>query len=277
MASSSSTFPLFGDLPPELRTQIWREALPDNDKPAMFPYKEGCWNPRWLLESDPEYDPRCEHNVNLEFRHDLLDHVEVDVPLIFVNSEARAIALSWVRDQGLRMQFREDRRCHVPTRPFDPASDVLYVAEDRYFTFCVKQPDRMFEPDLLDVNVSTGTDVTQMAAPEDCLRHDAAGVFDDFEMASFYCVRVLFVVVNPQPNLEDGDIKGGRRWELESSEGNSFVWNHERGGFRSKGGRYIVDEALHMKMADATRALSHNVHREYVRRLEIRLARVART
>jgi hypothetical protein len=39
-------------------------------------------------------DPNARDNLILEFRHDLLDQVQVEAPLVFVNREARGIALT---------------------------------------------------------------------------------------------------------------------------------------------------------------------------------------
>lgn len=95
-ATNSSTFPHFSSLPPELRHQIWREALPDRDGPALYPYRTGD------AYANPTRGNTDVCNVNFEFRHDLLGPVPVEVQqqLVFVNREARGIALAWVREQG---------------------------------------------------------------------------------------------------------------------------------------------------------------------------------
>lgn len=77
--TNSSTFPQFQNLPSELRNQIWHDALPENDKPVLCPWKKGCWYPRRLQKSHEGWDPNEGLNLHLEFRHGLLDHVQVDL------------------------------------------------------------------------------------------------------------------------------------------------------------------------------------------------------
>lgn len=38
--SATTTFPHFRNLPQELRDQIWNDALPEKDKPALYPWKK---------------------------------------------------------------------------------------------------------------------------------------------------------------------------------------------------------------------------------------------
>jgi hypothetical protein len=98
----ATTFPLFSSLAPELRIQIWRDALPDRIKPALFFYRgQGCWCPRHLTEADNGWvPPEGELNLGLDFRTDLLgDDNQFRVPIYFVNREAHSIALAWLREQ----------------------------------------------------------------------------------------------------------------------------------------------------------------------------------
>lgn len=107
VATNSSTFPLFSSLPPELRNQIWCVAMPDKVGPAFYFYRKGCWCPRSLSKSDEEYGPEYDENILFfEFRYDLLDDAQFEVPLVFVNREARGIALAWVREQGIELRSR---------------------------------------------------------------------------------------------------------------------------------------------------------------------------
>lgn len=267
------TFPLFSSLPTELRIKIWRDALPDDDRPALYPYKRGCWCPRWLSPSDPGYDPNCEPNIDLEFRHDLLDHIQVDLPLLFVNWEARGIALSWAHQNDIEMRFYKDRQCHVLTRPFKLEHDVLYIAPNRLNDFYIESIDRIGEPDLFDQCVSVSPALARFAVPwtlleteEDPLRE----MFDDF-----VCLAVLFVIVNtPPPEFPDNEMKVQRWWELESAEdkqGRAFLWNHERRGFEWESGEnYINNEALYRQIEEASKGLIPTLVGHRTRSFEIR-------
>ena len=174
--TNSSTFPLFSSLPLELRDQIWRDALPDKIGPALYFYRKGCWCPRHLLQSDEEYDStNDELNLNFEFRHDLLDVVQFEVPLFFVNREARNIALAWMSEHGIEIRAREDRRSPVFVCPFDPIRDVLYITLDKWDEFLREPDDRCFEPDLFEKLISVNSaDVRRIAVPEALLRTEVA-------------------------------------------------------------------------------------------------------
>ena len=106
---------------------------------------------RRLSKSDEGYDPENdENNLNLEFRHDLLDDAQFEVPLVFVNREARRTALAWVRKQGIEIRPRENRQYPVFVRPFDPMRDALYVALDKWHDFLCEPDDRQSQPDLFE-------------------------------------------------------------------------------------------------------------------------------
>jgi hypothetical protein len=188
-ATNSSTFPLFSSLAPELRDQIWRDALPDKVGPALYFYREGCWCPRYLLPSDEEYDPQDHDlNLNFEFRHDLLDVVQFEVPLFFVNREARDIALAWVREHGIEIRAREDRQSPVFVCPFNPIRDVLYIALDKWDEFLREPDDRGFQPDLVERLMTVkSADVPCIAVPEALFRNEVAA-----GLAEILVITILF-------------------------------------------------------------------------------------
>lgn len=188
-ATNSSSFPLFSSLPLELRDQIWRDALPDEVGPALYFYRKGCWCPRRLLQSDEEYDPtNQELNLNFEFRHDLLDVVQFELPLFFVNREARNIALAWVREHGTEIRALEGRQSLVFVCPFNPIRDVLYIALDKWDDFLREPDDRCFQPDLLEQLISVKpADITRIAVSEALLRSEIAA-----PLAELLVTTVLF-------------------------------------------------------------------------------------
>lgn len=166
VATTSSIFALFSSLPLELRDQIWRAALPDEIPPALYFYKKGGWCP--TDENDPEND---ESNVNFKYRHDLLDVVQLEVPLFFVSREARRIALAWVREHGIEIRAREDRRSPVFVCPFNPVRDVLYIAVDKWNEFLCEPHDRMCQPDMVEKYIhSEAVNITRIAIPEELFR-----------------------------------------------------------------------------------------------------------
>ena len=247
-AINSSIFSRFSSLPPELRNQIWHDALPDNDGSVLYPYRKGCWCLRCLSGSDAGYDPYVPANLWLVFCHDLLDHVQVDVPLVFVNREARGIALAWVHEQGIQMRFCEDRECHIFVRSFDPIRDVLYVAVHQFNNFCIEPYDRMFEPDLLNQMFTSDSGLTRIGIPEALLQVESnplAGLFEWFDH-----ITTLFILVDTQPDFEDNDTKVQRRWEFESRRTRAIFWNRNQSRFDWGEGEYVGDEGLYRRIEE---------------------------
>ena len=212
-AATSASFPHFPSLPSELRNQIWNNALPDKDEPALYFYEMGCWRPgRRVIDGDDA--------LFLEFRHETLAHVTVAVPLASVNHEARSIALGWLREQGIERRFWEATKHHVFARQFDPNHDALYVSPAEWTEFCCEPWDRPFEPDLIEQSYSTWADVTRLALPESKVRSEAAELAETIGFF-FPCLAILFIVIDGPPDrqLDVVDVNVQRRWELNSMQG----------------------------------------------------------
>ncbi|KAL9630073.1 MAG: hypothetical protein Q9164_006597 [Protoblastenia rupestris] len=271
-ATNSSRFPLFSSLPPELRNQTWRNALPEKLGPALYFYRKGCWCPRRLSESDEGYDPENdENNLNFEFRHDLLDDVQFEVALVFVNREARGIALAWVREQGIEIRRRENRQYPVFVRPFNPIRDALYIELNKWMDFLCEPDDRRFQPDLFEQLLVTETDLKRIAVPEALLRSEVATLPE--MLRHFFNLKVLLIIVNAQPNLQSGDndMKVQRRWEFECAQGGAFFWNDDRGCFDFGDCEYIGDETLYRLIEEASKGLGQELAKNDIRSFEIRL------
>ena len=276
-AANFSTFPLFPNLSPELRNQIWYDGLPEEVGPGLYFYKKGCWCPRRLSESDEGYDPQNEeNNLNFEFRHDLLDQIQVEVPLVFVNREARGIALAWVHEQNLEIRPREDRQVPVFVRRFDPMRDALYITPEKWNEFLCEPDDRQFEPDLIEQLVDISPDLTRIAVPEALFRSEVASLPEMFRF--FFNLKVLLIVVDAPPDLHavDNDMKVQQRWEFESRRGQVFFLNDDRSGFDFGDGEYSGDEALYKLIEEAKQGLSEGLVENHMRGLEIRLVSAVR-
>ena len=270
-AIKSPTFPLFTSLPRELRDQIWRDALPDKVGPALSFYRTGCWCPRHLLEFDDGYDPENdENNLNFEFRHDLLDDIQFEIPLVHVNREARDLAFAWVHEQGIEIRPCKGRLYTVFVRPFDPMRDALYVALDRWDDFLCEPDDRLSLPDLFEQLVDNKSDLTRIAVPVALLKSELASLSEMFRY--FFNLKALFVVVDPQPDLQPAgnEVKVHHRWDFESIQGGAFFWNNVRGGFDSENGEYIGDEAVYRLIEEASRRLGEGLANEHIRSFEVR-------
>lgn len=275
--TNPSTFHFFSDLPPELRNQIWRNALPEKVRPGLYFYKKGYWCPRRLTESDEGYDPvRDDLNLLFEFRHDLLDKPQLELPLVFVNREARGIALTWVREQGITIRPRPNGnggQYPAFVLPFDPMRDALYIAFDDW-NDCMMEPyDRMEEPDLLDQNVEFIPEVTHIAVSEALLRREAAAIGGMFY--HFYWLKVLFIIVDAPPDLKPvgNDMEVEQRWEFESAPGGTFFWKRDHGSFKFEGGEYLsIYEPLYKFIEEVVQGLSDYLASNGIISLEIRPA-----
>ena len=271
-ATNSATFPLFTSLPRELRDQIWRNALPNKVGPALSFYRKGCWCPRRLREFDDGYDPEDdENNLNFEFRHDLLDDIQFEIPLAYVNREARDLAFAWNLEQGIEIRPCKVRPYPFFVRPFDPTRDVLYVALDRWEDFLCEPDDRLFQPDVYEQLFNVKSDLTLVALPVALLRSELASL-RQMVFRYLFNLKALFVVVDPQPDLQstDNEAKVHHRWDFESIQGGALFWNNDRGGFDSESGEYIGDEAVDRLIEEASRRLGGWLASEQIRSFEVR-------
>lgn len=220
----TSGFALFGKLPAELRNQVWEYTLPCTLRSALVPYKTGCWVPTG-----------AEPDLYVEFRHDKLGKVSYEVPLAYVNHEARTIALAWVRKQGLVM-CATGKRDPGFARDFDLTKDVLYFGPgelDRcYRDFWA----RLFEPDLLQRNLSTFSWIRQVAMPGSLFQDTEEAISEVLE--DLYHIRTLFVVADPPLYLPSTGFEQPL-WELVAQQGPICSWNqaHSRLEWSSKNGR----------------------------------------
>ncbi|OJJ35942.1 hypothetical protein ASPWEDRAFT_28536 [Aspergillus wentii DTO 134E9] len=274
---AAATFPLFPNLPAELRNQIWQDALPDEIGQALYYYKTGCWCPRRLTEADEEFDPENDElNLAFEFRHERLGDVEIEVPLFFVNREARGLALAWIQEQGLRMHLDKETQSIRFWRQFDPRQDTLYVPRDKYIPFLIEPIDRMEEPDLLGKNVKNpGPYFTRIAVPE-ALLQDVQAQLAEILDPDYWTLETVFVVVNDQPGLQtDDNTKVQRRWEIESTKGGALFWNHTRGAFDWGNSEHAVDEARLKLIERASNRLGETLA-TYNHGMEVRFVSVTR-
>ena len=87
----------------------------------------------------------------------------------------------------------------------------------------------------------------------------------------FSQLEVLFIIVDTQPDLQstDNEMKVQRRWELESMQGEAFVWNHDRGGFYFRDSKNSGDEALYKLLGEANKGLGEELAKYLVRRFEV--------
>lgn len=266
----SAVFSLFPSLPAELRIQIWRDALPDKVGQALYFYKKGCWRPRHLTEADANYNPHDDElNLVFEFHHEFLDDVQLVIPSFFVNREARGITLTWIHSQGIKIQFYKERQCLTFARSFNPKYDTLYVPLEKWDEFIIEPYDRLEEPDLFNRAVECpGPQITRIAVPQALLQHKVNPLADFFEWYNH--LDMLFIIIDTPPDLqpEDNDTGVQQQWELKSTQGATFSWNHDRGVFVG-GCDDISDQALYKLIQGASDGLGEKLADNHKRSFEV--------
>ncbi|KAM0342099.1 hypothetical protein ACHAPU_009712 [Fusarium lateritium] len=215
-------FTIFADLPPELRLKIWQHALPKLDEPGLAVYKKGCWQPRFLTPSDSDYDEGDLENIRLEFRYQLL-RVSIEMPLVFVSREARAVALLWVQKNGIEMQCSGSQLSFW--RQMNHTVDALYLPLDRMNEFGDEPLDRAFEEDLVDRQMTVESYVHHFAISDEffCTDMPMPEVWDWFSR-----IKTLYVVLDQQPDEY-------HPWEVVEAEAWSIIWTPENGFMWGKG------------------------------------------
>ncbi|KAI1140183.1 hypothetical protein F5Y05DRAFT_411244 [Hypoxylon sp. FL0543] len=233
--TSSRSFPLFSSFPPELRRMIWREALPDNVEAALFFYREGCWGFRPLRPGDEGYVHDHHYfSIVLEFHHERLDDVQIEVPMAFVNREAREVATAWILEQGFARSPRRNRQYPLFTRRFDPERDALYVPLERWHRFLVEPHKRRFNIDFMNFHLTIKSEVKRIAIPDDLLYRESTTPHEILD--HFTKVDTLVVIVNDQTysRLTPHDV-----WDFGRNLGEAHSWNAERGAFDFTNTDYI--------------------------------------
>ncbi|KAL7938325.1 hypothetical protein V8C35DRAFT_149161 [Trichoderma chlorosporum] len=263
-----STFPHFSRFPPELRLAIWRHSLPNVDEVTMYKYKKGCWGSRDKPkpEANQVLDPLVEDAedvIDFDFRHEMLDTVPVDVPLAFVNREARDVAMAWNHKRGVEMRFDKHRNCHVFEQRFDPRRDTLFISISKWHDFCLEPSHRLAQPDLSSHTVNSNTELTRIAIPY--VGTDYASLTEVFRW--FPHLEVLYIVldIRMDPKIERlmkrGDREGARdymryqQWKVEDAQEKTLVWNDEKRNFEWRGGAGMRNTALYRSMKEMARAV----------------------
>ncbi|RAK99096.1 2EXR domain-containing protein [Aspergillus ibericus CBS 121593] len=227
----------FSLLPTEIRLQIWKAALPNPVRQALYLYKKGCWKTR----------PDAEGHFMVEFHPDCLDAMHVSVPLFLVNHEAHAIARRWVHEQGLTICFHRPTNTFLFLRRCHPATDTLYVPHAQYREFICEPAYLPFEPESEALGLEYGTVAPQfsrIAFPkslllEDSHHHRITWLLED---TSYENTQEVLVVMNDapaDPNLQpDKEAVSQVQWEWEVVPGaERLEWDHDRRAYRRELGR----------------------------------------
>ncbi|PLB40009.1 2EXR domain-containing protein [Aspergillus candidus] len=220
-----TTFPQFPFLPPELRRQVWSLAL-GKLRPALYPFRKDCWCPRQLREGDANYDANASYNIDIDLRHELLDHVPLPprAPRA-VNRETRVIANEWLRAE---MKTVEIKQRQLPPWTFSSTGNVMYIASDRLYDFCMGPWDRLNEADVEGQIVCFQYRLGAVAVSEVMVREMPEDLVEILDWMNL--VEVLYVVVGEEPDLTTVGVRVRWRWEVDGDGRTGYIWDSDDDG-----------------------------------------------
>lgn len=227
-------FHRFPDLPPEIRIQIWQEALPETPEPALFSFQKGGWEPQPLAEDDEYYNEFDDSNLALIF-----DYRQIKgryfIHLALVNQEAYDVVLFWAREEGLEITYTKTKRFPVFTRHFD-IHDTLYIPADKWDEFIDAPRARMREDDLLEPGVARICfTLTQLAIPDTVLQRNISALRDLMD---------TFTEVNSILVLSESEIPDSApecinqiplAWGYQVHSNGAYTWDNSVDEFRLDG------------------------------------------
>lgn len=100
------------------------------------------------------------------------------------------------------------------------------------------------------------------------LQTDVAVIYGMFEF--FFEPKVLFIIVDMQPDFKDNDMKMQQQWELGSSRGISLLWDYNRRSFEWKVGKKNGGDVLYKQIEGAIENIDKILIQNGVRNFEIR-------
>ncbi|KAF7954878.1 uncharacterized protein EAE97_000137 [Botrytis byssoidea] len=231
-------FPIFMKLVPELRSKIWLATLPDTIKPALFRYKKGCWHLLHLTKYDPcgQYNRRDDtKNMRLEFRHNMLGHVQIETRLVSVNHEAREVAVRWAQKKGFVVQRIEGYP--IMSCPFNPGRDILYIPHDEVATFMDEPIDILNKVDPANREPLPRTFVKNFAIMEVSMwTHGPAFLGRLFK--HFVPIGMLVILIPTELGTKFADryLNLQERWEFR--KGGAWVWDNKKNLWNGHGRRF---------------------------------------
>ncbi|ROV96077.1 hypothetical protein VPNG_09168 [Cytospora leucostoma] len=270
--TATARFTLFSNLPPELRIQIWQDALPDTIGPGLYRYRPGCWEPRHITESDYNYTPGDDRsNWEINFRYDRLGSARFNNALVSVNREARDVALDWAAKRDV--EIRQAGDSHVLLRHFDPERDCMYVSPDDWDAFLTEEIEVPWEFNLdqQDRSYHIECHVTRIAVPEAIFTHKDAtwrGLDDLFD--GFSSIQALYVVSGPLSDMpspgSDGDLPG--YCEIDILQGTELVWDLENKNWLPQNAveetqNQVCDEVILQASQELYKGLAVGIHNPF--------------
>ncbi|GAM84751.1 hypothetical protein ANO11243_027520 [Dothideomycetidae sp. 11243] len=249
-SSSPRTFLLFPRLPGELRLEIWRASLPPSPLPGLYQFrKKRAWKTRRIGPTATEPPrPALAH----EFCADYLGRLRYIIPPAFVNHEAHAVAVPWIRSYGLKYNARDG----YFTRPFDSERDAVYIANGQAwveaFLADLSPSDTHYaELGVVPDDITYTNPVKMLAISEAELYR-----FDDW-MAGYFFYRgfenvVVMLIVLDAPQELTGAIEDydPSVWEWADLGVGSFHWDELTDSFHLVNGTGVGHEDRYARIKE---------------------------
>lgn len=201
-------------LPGELRTQIWVDAIPAQDEPAVFIYRAGCCS----MTREVCWDEEPEHILKFDYYYEIFSRVQCLDALLSASKESRAVTLDWLARQDTMARRPHAGNGHHIVRSFRPEFDILYLPLPCVVHFAVQLGDLLFQEENLEQRIGPQrTHLRRLAIPR------AAFDNEDYEVLTEVAeytedLETLYVVVH-HDEMDGADEGVGeefprRRWEL---------------------------------------------------------------
>jgi hypothetical protein len=231
----TAVFPRFQALAAELRNQIWGDTLPEEIEPALVFYQPGCWRAEG-----------AEPDLDLLFEHELLN-VHIELPVAFVNKEARSIVQAYIRRLGLATKARSHQDA-VFTRKFNPTVDAIYIKPNQLIDLITDIYGRMAQPDVQGQVFSPQSAFPRIAMSAATLREEIrTGGLPEL-MFWFTSINEVLVVLDAPLGLECAKEYPSRvqlGWRFVSAPGDAFCWSGSQQRFeRCKEYGHVRDESV---------------------------------
>ncbi|KAF2148513.1 hypothetical protein K461DRAFT_271998 [Myriangium duriaei CBS 260.36] len=294
---SLPSFAPFPILPPELRRNIWQEALLEYIKPAFYGWERDLWQPQHDL-SDRLSSSSDDANTCpvLRYRHDLLKGISIKIPLAYVNHEARSETMLAVREHNISITYSqadEETRLavikhntsigHSPpdeifepvfVRPFNPEMDVLTVHFHGFPPFFHSEVLGAMEsmyPDEEEIDYQSAIKFIALGEPHLQCEHTNMGQGLMQALEFHENIRVLYIIIG-------GDWKN--RFDQAGDIGpdvGTYCWMADAGRFNFESAGLAGDTALkrmsivhpHHGCAESARDCTH------LERIEKAIERIA--
>lgn len=262
---SSATFHPFPRLPPELRQQVWYQALLDHEiAPALFFFREHCWYESGSSPVDPVYGGNvpCYNRTHMAFDIENLDDISLQVPLACVSREARAIAVKWARACGFGIcQLYYEIEGPIFIRSMNPSHDALFIYDDEALSAFMYEPDEMVaEPDNWGKELLFRSHLFTHLALTLAMFHKHFPEVLEFllqDLTRHPNLNTLCIIVNAEPTLEYDDNVAVTQccWEFTKMT-YAFIWNEDRKDFEMRTGGFVGDDALYRSIKNTCSELS---------------------